>query len=365
MISRRFIRKWFSPFLWAAVICSQNAWAQEKAKQSPFSFSAFIDLYYGFDFNQPETEKRFPFLYNHTRHNTPAVNLALISGSFELDRFRANLALQQGTYVQDNYANEPTALRWIHQANLGLALDQNKTLWLDAGVMPSHIGFETAISKDNQTLSRSLIAENSPYFETGVKLSWEKSESWSFAFLYLNGWQRIQPIEGKNNPSFGTQATFKPSTKTTLNWNTFLGTDQGIESGTMLYFSNMYGNSFLGERWKITAGIDVGKRTNLYSQDQNWWGGVLIVQYLISENFQASLRGEIYQDPFQAIAITNTNFGVEAGGISLNLDQKISTWGLFRLEGRWLDSPVPFDQGITPALSEDLFILGSLSVFLN
>ena len=365
MINRRFSRNWFGYFLWAAVIFPQEGWTQEEEKKSPFSFSAFLDLYYGFDFNRPKTEKRLPFLYNHTRHNTPAVNLALVSGSYEQDRFRANLAIQQGTYVQDNYANEPSALRWIHQANLGLALDQNKTLWLDAGVMPSHIGFESAITKDNQTLSRSILAENSPYFETGVKLSWEKSESWFFAFLYLNGWQRIQPIEGKNNPSFGTQATFKPSTKTTLNWSTFLGTDQGIEAGTMLYFSNMYGSFFLGEKWKITAGIDVGKRTNLYSQDQNWWGVAVIAQYLISENFQASLRGEIYKDPFQAIASSNTNFGVETGGLSLNLDRMIGNWGVFRIEGRWLDSPGPFDQGISPALSQDFFLLGSFSFFWN
>lgn len=364
---RKSSSKWKKFLLsFGAVVFFANAgFGQENKDLSPFKFSAFLDLYYGYDFNEPVDKKRLPFLYNHTRHSSPAINLALISGSFEKNRFRANLALQQGTYVEDNYANEPKALRWIHQANLGMALNPEKTIWLDAGVMPSHIGFETAISKDNQTLSRSLIAENSPYFETGVKLSWEKSESWSFAFLYLNGWQRIQSIPGKNNPSFGTQATYKPNNKTTLNWSTFLGTDQGIEAGTMLYFSNMYGNFYFGERWKITAGIDVGKRTNVYSQDQNWWGGALIAQYRFSENFSGSLRGEYYDDPFQAIATSNTNLGVETEGLSLNLDRKIGRWSVIRVEGRWLDSPVPFEQGFSPPKSEDMFILASWAIFWN
>jgi hypothetical protein len=365
MISRRFIGNWFSFFLWAAVIFPHEGWTQEEEKKSPFSFSAFLDLYYGFDFNQPETEKRLPFLYNHTRHNTPAVNLGVISGSFELDRFRANLALQQGTYVQDNYANEPKALRWIHQANLGLALDENKTIWLDAGVMPSHLGFESAITKDNATLSRSLIAENSPYFETGIKLGWEANEKWYLAAMYLNGWQRIQPIPGKNNPSFGTQATFSPSQNTTLNWSTFLGTDSSLEAGTMIYFSNMYGIFSLGESLELTLGLDAGKRTNELGSAQNWWGTSVIAHYRFSDTFSSAIRYEYFHDPFQGISYSSGEFGLEAGGVSLNLDQKISTWGLFRIEGRWLDSPVPFDQGITPALSEDLFILGSLSVFWN
>jgi hypothetical protein len=356
--------KWKRVLLsFGAVFFIVQAGFSQEEKKKPFSFSAFVDLYYGYDFNQPTAEKRLPFLYNYTRHNTPAVNLALISGSFEKERFRAKLAFQQGTYIQDNYANEPKALRWIHQANFGIALDAEQKLWIDAGVMPSHIGFETAISKDNLTLSRSLIAENSPYFETGVKLGWQKSESWYFAFLYLNGWQRIQPIPGKNNPSFGTQATYKPSSDVTLNWSTFLGTDQPLEAGTNLYFSNMYGDFSFGERWKIIAGIDVGKRTNIDFSDLHWWGAALITQYKFSEKLSGTFRWEYYDDPFQAIANSNTNLGVEAGGISLSLDQKIGNWSRLRIEGRWLDSRVPLEQGFSPSKYENLFVLASWAIF--
>lgn len=339
---------------------------QEKNSESRvLEVSGYLELYYGFDFNQPSQPKRLLFLYNHTRHNSPAVNLGMISGSYQQDRFRANLTLQQGTYAQDNYANEPAVFRWIYEANLGIALDQNQKVWLDAGVMPSHIGFESAISIDNLTLSRSIIAENSPYFETGVKLGWEKSESWYFAFLYLNGWQRIQAIAGKNNPSFGTQATFRPNSKITLNWSTFLGTDQPLEAGTSLYFSNMYGNFTLGERWKVIAGVDVGKRTQVNSTDRNWWGLALITQYCFSERFAAALRYEYYHDPFLAKAYSGNNLGVETGGLSLNLDRKFGTWSVFRLEGRWLKSPTPFEQDIFPTLSENFFLLASWAFLWN
>jgi hypothetical protein len=142
------------------------SWAQ-KSKQNNWEERSFIDLYYGFDFKKSEEKKRLPFLYNHTRNDGPSINLALVQVAYESKRFRGKLGLQKGTYPQDNYNEEPKVLRWLNQANIGFAFNKSKTLWLDAGLMPSHIGFENAVSTKNPTLSRSLIAENSPYFLTG------------------------------------------------------------------------------------------------------------------------------------------------------------------------------------------------------
>jgi hypothetical protein len=75
----------------------------------------------------------------------------------------------------------------------------------------SHIGFESAIGKDCWNLTRSILADNSPYYESGAKLSYtSKNEKWFISGLILNGWQRIQRVEGNNLPAFGHQLTFKP-----------------------------------------------------------------------------------------------------------------------------------------------------------
>ncbi|TDQ16991.1 putative OmpL-like beta-barrel porin-2 [Algoriphagus boseongensis] len=345
--------------------CTKSQAQIEERKPSPFQFSGFLNLYYGYDFNEPSSSQRLPFLYNHTRHNRPAVNLALVSGSYQADRFRANLGIHAGTYPEDNYANEPKALQFIHQANLGIALDKEQTLWLDAGVLPSHIGFESAVSKEDLTLSRSLIAENSPYFETGAKLGWQANGKWYLAFLYLNGWQRIRPIPGKNKPSFGTQATYTPSDRTLWNWSTFLGTDQSLEAGTSIFFSNLYGTFSVGERWKLIAGLDVGKRVNQDLGNQTWWGAAFLAQYSFSEKFSSALRLEHYSDPFQGITFLYGQVGLEASGVSLNLDQKIGDWGLLRVEGRYLDSPQSFYPSAIQNASSNFFFLSSFSVFWN
>ncbi len=141
-------------------------------QQNPrLNISGFADVFYVYDFNQPQGTERQAFLFNHNRHNEFNLNLGLVKLDVDHSKYRANFALQTGTYANDNYAAEPGLLKNIFEANIGISLNNKNNLWLDAGVLPSHIGFESAISMDNMTLSRSLSAENSPYFLTGAKLT--------------------------------------------------------------------------------------------------------------------------------------------------------------------------------------------------
>jgi len=105
-----------------------STFAQETSKNSlKWNVSGFLDVYYGYDFvDQIGQENRLPFLYNHTNQNRLGINLALVTISAQTDFFRANLGIQQGTYARDNYANEPELFQWIHQANIGVALDKDR-----------------------------------------------------------------------------------------------------------------------------------------------------------------------------------------------------------------------------------------------
>lgn len=100
------------------------------------SVSGFLDIFYSYDFNRPEGDFRQPFLYNHNRHNEFNLNLGLIKVSLERSGYRANIALQTGTYANDNYAAEPGLLKNIFEANAGVSLNRKKSIWLDAGVLP-------------------------------------------------------------------------------------------------------------------------------------------------------------------------------------------------------------------------------------
>ncbi len=302
--------------------------------------SGFVDAFYVFDFNRPETEYRQAFLYNHNRHNETNINLGLIKISAQHHKYRANIALQAGTYSNDNYANEPGVLKNIFEASSGMSINKKKSLWIDAGIFASHIGFESAISIDNWTLTRSLLAENSPYYLSGVKLSYSPNRKVELLVLACNGWQRIQRIKGNSLPSFGTQLKLIPTQNITLNWSTFIGTDDPDTKRRMRYFNNFYGQFQFKEKFGLIAGLDVGAQQRAKSSDTYdlWISPVCIAQFVLHKYWRAAIRAEYYQDETGIIIPTGTENGFKTTGISLNFDYAPTQNSMCRLEGRWLKS---------------------------
>ncbi len=153
----------------AGSILCMHAMAQDQPEKTEpkLTFSGYAEAYYSFDFNEPENHTKPGFLYNHNRHNELNLNLAFLKANYSSDRVRANVALMAGTYGQYNMAAEQELLKYVYEANVGVRVGKN--VWVDAGIMPSHIGFESAVSKDCYTLTRSIMAENTPYYEAGAK----------------------------------------------------------------------------------------------------------------------------------------------------------------------------------------------------
>jgi hypothetical protein len=238
--------------------------------------SVFADFYLGRDTGPRTSGRRPSFLYNHTETNEPQLNLGLMRFEARAPGRRASLGLMAGSYARENLAHEPAWARHLFEANAGLALDASGSMWLDAGVLPSHIVFESAISSQNPTLTRSLAAENSPYYLTGARFSWDVDERMKLAALVVTGWQRIRPLQGNSLPGFGTQVTVSPSRTLTLNWSTFVGTDDPDSSRRLRYFNNVYAQVASSASVALTLGLDVGlqQRTPGLNQHDLWSSAV-------------------------------------------------------------------------------------------
>jgi hypothetical protein len=314
--------------------------AQEKT-QSPFTFSGIIDTYYSYDFGKPENHTKPGFIYNYNRSNEVNVNLGMAKVNYTKENVRGNFALMAGTYAQYNMAAEQELLRNIYEANVGVKISKDHKLWVDAGVMPSHIGFESAIGKDCMTLTRSIQAENSPYYETGVKIGYtSKSEKWYLAAMYLNGWQRIQKVNGNQTPAFGTQVSYKPTSGVALNWSTYVGNEQPDIDKKWRYFNDFYGQFKVTEKTSLIAGFDIGVQQSAKgSSDYDvWYSPIVIAQYKPTAKIQVAARGEYYQDKNGVIIVTGTSNGFKTFGYSANFDYLAADNVMFRIEARSLNS---------------------------
>ena len=317
---------------------SMQLFAQETPR-NPFTVSGYLETYYVYDFNRPINNTRPGFIYSYNRSNEVNINLGYLKGNYNTERLRANLDIGAGTYMNANLAAEPGVLKNIFEANAGVKLSKSANLWLDAGIMPSHIGLESAVGKDNWTLTRSMMADNTPYYEAGAKLGFtSKNEKWYLAVMYLNGWQRIHRVDGNTTPAFGTQVTYKPSSKVTLNYSTFVGSDKPDSARLMRYYHNVYGIFQVTDQFGITAGFDYGmeQKQKGKSELNNWYTPVLILQFSPDANDRIAVRGEYFNDEKGVIIASGTPNGFKTFGWSLNYDRQLFSNAVWRIELRSL-----------------------------
>jgi hypothetical protein len=329
----------------AVLLLSIGAFAQDStstANTNPLTISGYVEGYYSYDLNKPSNNMRPGFLYNFNRHNEFNLNLGVVKAAYATERTRANLAIGVGTYMNANYAAEPGVLKNIFEANAGYKLSRTSNLWFDIGILPSHIGFESAIGKDNWALTRSLVAENSPYFESGAKLSYTSNNGKvQVAALVMNGWQRITRVEGNSLLSFGTQVYVKPTDKITLNYSTFLGTDKPDSARLFRHYHNLYGIFQITPVIGFTAGWDIGveEETPNGKGHTTWYTPVGILRITPANSKWAfALRAEYMCDEKGVIIATGTPNGFKTLGGSVGIDYWPQSNVALRLEARHLNS---------------------------
>jgi hypothetical protein len=321
-----------------ALFTASNLQAQEASK---IKVTGYLETYYNYDFNKPSDNNRPAFIYSHNRHNEVNLNLGFIKANYDSEMVRANIALMAGTYTNANLAAEPGVLKNIFEANAGLKLSKTENLWIDAGIFSSHIGFESAISKDCWVLTRNIVSDNTPYYEAGAKLSYAtKDGKLTTTVLYLNGWQKIKRLDGNSKPAGGVQITFKPSSKLTLNYSNYLGKEGENAVAVTRFYHNFYAVAQLSDQFGVTAGFDYGTQQIVKGQSakSEVLSPVLIAQYKFNPKWAIAGRAEYYQDKDGVFIATGTANGFKTTGYSLNLDYAPISSAVVRLEGKVYDS---------------------------
>ncbi len=351
-------------YIFCALILGKYVQAQKWTDK--IELTTYIESYYNYDFNQPSSNKTPGFLYNFNRHNEVNLNFGFIQASYASEEVRANLALMTGTYANANLADEPDVLKNIFRANAGVKLAKEHQLWLDVGIFDSHIGFESAIGASNLTLSRSIMAENSPYYLAGVKLSYTSSNNqWDFSLSYLNGWQRIQRVEGNSSPAFGHQITYQPNEQWTFNSSSFVGNDFPDEFRRNRYFHNFYTLYQPNAQWNFIFGLDTGwqQQEKGSSKYHTWFSPNFIARYQFNEKFGLAGRVEYFDDQDNVIIEADlvNDFSFQTSSYSLTFDYQITPLVLWRIEARHFVGNDEIFQRKNQLVKDSFFMTSSLA----
>jgi Putative beta-barrel porin-2, OmpL-like. bbp2 len=329
------------------------------------SFGGFVDTYYAWDFSRPRSLDR-AYTTQPARHNEFNVNLAHVEAVLSGPNVRGRVALQYGTSVQANYAAEPRVgnnsggelARHIQEAFVGVRL--GRLLWLDGGIYLSHIGSESWISRDNLTYSRSLIADYSPYYQSGARLTWQPSSAVTAQLNVVNGWQTIS--ESNQDKSVGARIDWVASPRVTVAAYNLIGSETPDSSRRQMRI-------FQGATLKINptdhltlqGTFDVGHQ-RLPAGGASWYGGAIVARAQVAPKVAIAGRIERYVDDEQIIVVTGTTDAFRATGASLGLDLVPAPRAVWRTEFRALGTSARIVPGHDGLRSSNAVLVSSLAV---
>jgi hypothetical protein len=238
-----------------------------------------------------------------------------------------------------NYAAERQTLQNILEASVGIKLFKNKEIWLDGGVFSSPYTNESVYSFDQLTYTRSMGAENTPYYLTGAKLTVPFGAKWTGYFYLLNGWQ---VIESQHDPlDYGTQLEYKPNAAWDINFNTYVGNESSVDNPgyRTRYFADLYATYTASDKWSFSADGYSGWQRRLEGDEmktRQWWNSNFCVRYILSPGNSVSARVEYFDDAYEILAKPVTNVsGFKLGGGSLGYNLNITNDAMLRFEGRY------------------------------
>lgn len=314
---------------------SQNT--NTSSSSDTINLQGFFDIYYVYDSHcSEEGQKRQSFFYNYNRNRELNLNIGVLKAVWKHRHWSTDIGLHSGTYVKDNYASENEFLR--HFSELSISRRFHNSLIVRAGIMPSHIGFEGTMPFEQVTLTRTLMAENSPYYMTGISFSKKFSKKSEYQLLALTGWQRILPLPGRKMPALGFRWWYSNPEGLSANLSAYVDplNSDSVHNGRK--FINLIYNHKL---FCLIAGLDVGLQPGLKSKKNNnlWHAASFIFQYRFHKFWKSALKWEYYSD--KSLVIISSPFPFFVHGFSGNVDLQIRDI-LFRIELRRMlgDNPV-------------------------
>jgi len=289
----------------------------------PMDVSGFIDGYYSFNFNRPNTTDEYDQinqLYNfNDKTDQFELSAAKLTLNHDPDPVGAHVDFIYGRtndLINTNTSGNTTAptyvaseLPYLEQAFLSLKPPKAKGFELDFGKFVTSAGAEVIEAKDNWNYSRSLLFVNAiPYWHFGARTSMPVSKTETIGFQLFNGWNNVSKSNGGVSGAF-TSALVKP--KATWDLNYLVGPEnyastsglRNLIDTTLLltppgkvnaYINFDYG---LNQDSVVTAGSGEGTYTYGDNKLHDWWGTAGAVHIQASGKNAIAMRGEYFSDP--------------------------------------------------------------------
>lgn len=280
----------------------ENAFTSSSIRLGGIDFSGFVDGYYSFNNNHPESGINQLYDFNdHT--NGWDLNLAKLTLSKDPAPigFRVDVGFGRAFEIEKTPRPDPDFFHFIEQSYISVKPKSWKGVEVDLGEFTTWAGAEVIETMSNWNYSRSILfAWAVPFYHFGVRAT-APVGNWTLGAQVVNGWNAIVDNYGNNMKTVGLTAAY---TRKKYAWTNvyyvgpqFTGVDDlnhNINRNRNLLDSVL----LLTPTDKLNAYVnfDFGQQ-NMVGGSGHWAGIAGALRYQLTKRFAVSPRVEWFDDP--------------------------------------------------------------------
>lgn len=320
--------------------------SNQKSQAQDLKVSGYIDAYIATDndYNFKDNEKR-QFSFVNNSKNQFGLNTAMITLNASGKDYRGTFSLHEGGIKQtawDGFTSTPN----IYEANFGVS--PMKDLWIDAGYFITHIGAEGVLPKDNLMSSHSLSTYFGPFYQSGVKISYNFSEDFLASLHILNGNGIFEDNNANKTLGWFLSYNIKSANLTASVSGVIGNEDLGTNPARTAQFHNVVLLYTPIEDLQIKGQLDYASLENGAIDESTFkpktgafMGFALQAKYALTKSMAVSARfsSADNKDGIRASDTDPNKYKQALVGtdITLGLEYKTTANSFFRLEGRMIN----------------------------
>jgi hypothetical protein len=304
-----------------------------------FKIKGAVDAYYAWDTDKDKTQRQFvsfePF------RDQIKLNIAQVSLSYNSENVRGKVTLHYGDIPQVNW---PSNMQNIQESNIGFSPFKN--LWIDAGYFMTFVGGE-GMPMNSMFSSFSTGSYYEPFYESGLKISYDFSEKFSSCLHIINGYNVLE--DNNKNKSVGLELTYKPISKISFDYNVIIGNEMptDLNNSKLRVYNDLYINYAPTEKLEFIFGVDFASQEKSNITDSTasafLFSTFLSGRYKITPKFFFSVRAEYFSDADGFLSGTFTGndgnlSGLKSWGVTGALEYRPVEFYYVRLESRYLSA---------------------------
>ncbi len=266
------------------------------------TLSGFVDLNYGFNFNQPTNRttglRSFDAPANQFALNL--VELVVDKPAETASRFGYHVALGFGNAMNTVNASDPGGLgfaQYLKEAYLSYMVPVGSGLTLDFGKFVTPAGAEVIEGKDDWNYSRGLLFSWAiPYYHFGARAKYTFNSKYALTGYLVNGWNNV--LDNNTGKTLGVSFAWTPTKKFGITQNYMAGPEGTNTNSHWRQLSDTVVTFTPTARLSLMLNYDYGRGDYLpFGAQPVFWTGVGgYARYAFNPKYAIATRYEYYDD---------------------------------------------------------------------